>query len=178
MTISNSAHTVPPLLSVILLGVMKKILGKLTKRSQSVDAGASGVVPPATQPLTARVSSKRLGLICLAESTPGLGDCEQYSVDIIAVHGLNGDSYTTWTHENGTLWLKDFLPSSLPGCRVFTYGYPSELFSSSVAEVKGYARRLLGSIRDVQDSASNQVPLLTHFWAKLPLPIELTSRNR
>ncbi|KAF1924628.1 uncharacterized protein M421DRAFT_36145, partial [Didymella exigua CBS 183.55] len=44
-------------------------------------------------------------------------------VDIVAIHGLNGDAYTTWQHENGTLWLRDLLPNDLPGSRVFTYGY-------------------------------------------------------
>jgi hypothetical protein len=94
---------------------------------------------------------ERLGLIKLADTTPGPDGGGQYPVDIVAVHGLNGDSYSTWTHHNGSLWLKDFLPDSLPGCRVFTYGYPSQVFSRSIAEVKGYAQRLLGEIRDIQD---------------------------
>lgn len=126
---------------------MKKLLGKLTKgRSRPASAGASRAsLPDSGIPL------ERLGLIKLADTTPGPDGGEQYPVDIVAVHGLNGDSYTTWTHQNGSLWLRDFLPGSLPGCRVFTYGYPSQVFGRSIAEVKGYARRLLGEIRDIQD---------------------------
>ena len=41
----------------------------------------------------------------------------QYEVDIIAIHGLNGHRLKTWTHDNGTLWLRDLLPKTLPGCR-------------------------------------------------------------
>ncbi|KAH6849841.1 hypothetical protein B0I37DRAFT_370018 [Chaetomium sp. MPI-CAGE-AT-0009] len=128
---------------------MKKLLGKFTKgRSRPADPGASGAKPPDSA--SPSMPLERLGLIKLADSTPGPDGGEQYPVDIVAVHGLNGDSYSTWTHQNGSLWLKDFLPGSLPGCRVFTYGYPSQVFSRSIADVKGYARRLLGEIIDIQ----------------------------
>ena len=30
------------------------------------------------------------------------------TVDVVAVHGLQGDAYKTWEYENGTLWLRDF----------------------------------------------------------------------
>jgi ankyrin repeat domain-containing protein 50 len=83
---------------------------------------------------------------------PDDSGAEQYPVDIIAVHGLNGDAYKTWTHENGVLWLRDLLPGLLPGCQVFTYGYPSQVaFSTSFARVQDYARQLLSSLRDVQE---------------------------
>ena len=137
---------------------MKKLLEKFTKgRLRSADAGASGAKPPDSS-----IPLERLGLIKLADSTPGPDGGEQYPVDIVAVHGLNGDSYSTWTHQNGSLWLKDFLPDSLPGCRVFTYGYPSQVFSRSITEVKGYAQRLLGEIRGIQD-VSRQVVCFSSF---------------
>lgn len=140
---------------------MKKIFGKLKHRSRPVAAGIPEPKPPVTNPLDA-VPLDRFGLIQLVDkSLPNPDDSENYPVDIIAVHGLNGDAYTTWTHRNGKLWLRDFLASSLPGCRVFTYGYPSQIFSESTAEVKGYARRLLGSLRDLQDNESRQVSYLS-----------------
>ncbi len=37
---------------------------------------------------------------------------DRYS--IIAIHGLGGDAYRTWTHENEKLWLRDFLPLQIP----------------------------------------------------------------
>ncbi|EAQ91929.1 hypothetical protein CHGG_00164 [Chaetomium globosum CBS 148.51] len=79
------------------LAAMKKLLGKLTKgRSRPASAGASRAsLPDSGIPL------ERLGLIKLADTTPGPDGGEQYPVDIVAVHGLNGDSYTTWTHQNG-----------------------------------------------------------------------------
>ncbi|KAM7192205.1 hypothetical protein V8F33_008479 [Rhypophila sp. PSN 637] len=48
--------------------------------------------------------------------------------------------------------LKDFLPGDLPGCRVFTYGYPSQIWSGPIAGVRVYAGRLLDSLREIQQT--------------------------
>ncbi len=138
---------------------MKKLFGKIAKRrrlSGGVEAGPStpvGILPnPITVPLPLPAERDRLHKLAgeiLPESISDINDGhEQYPVDIIAIHGLNGHPFTTWTHENGTLWLKDLLPGQLPGCRVYTYGYPSQvLFSKSLMEVREYARSLLDWIR-------------------------------
>lgn len=63
--------------------------------------------------------------------------------DIVAVHGLNGDAYETWMHENGSFWLRDFLPGNYPGPRIFTFGYPSEIFTRSTGKLPDFARSLL-----------------------------------
>src|SRR5271154_6866626 len=47
---------------------------------------------------------------------------ENYLLDIVAVHGITGDAYDTWTHKNGKLWLRDFVPEDFPGARVFSFG--------------------------------------------------------
>ncbi|KAK6518961.1 hypothetical protein TWF281_003651 [Arthrobotrys megalospora] len=67
------------------------------------------------------------------------------------MHGLNGDIYRTWT-KSGNYWLRDQLPKSLPGARIFSYGYPSNLlFSKSVAEIDDFARHLLSSLKEIVD---------------------------
>ncbi|TGJ72003.1 hypothetical protein EYR41_003922 [Orbilia oligospora] len=67
------------------------------------------------------------------------------------MHGLNGDIYRTWT-KSGNYWLQDQLPKSLPGARIFSYGYPSNLmFSKSVAEIDDFARHLLISLKEIVD---------------------------
>lgn len=45
---------------------------------------------------------------------------------VVAVHGLNGDPFRTWTTEGSEkMWLKDLnlLPSNLKNSRILTYGY-------------------------------------------------------
>jgi len=32
---------------------------------------------------------------------------------------------STWTHENGSCWL-DWLPSDIPGIRIFVFGYEAQ----------------------------------------------------
>ncbi|KAM5521100.1 ankyrin repeat protein [Fusarium oxysporum f. sp. phaseoli] len=95
------------------------------------------------------------GLFKLADSKPDPKGSQNHPVDIIAVHGLNGDAFSTWRHQpDGTLWLRDLLPKSLPGCRVYTYGYPSKIFSQSSARVQEYARNLLISLRDIREDST------------------------
>jgi len=57
------------------------------------------------------------------------------SVSIVAIHGLNGDAYTTWGAEKSKVsWLsrKDLLPKYLPNARILTWGY-----NANVTSVKG-----------------------------------------
>ena len=83
------------------------------------------------------------GLFLLYDPSPE-ASVQPYGVDIVAIHGLNGDARRTWTHSNGTLWLQDLLPQKLPGARVFSYGYPSDIaFSRSAAGIRDYASLLL-----------------------------------
>ncbi|EAT88510.1 hypothetical protein SNOG_04750 [Parastagonospora nodorum SN15] len=73
------------------------------------------------------------GIFLLSEESSG-DPSSRYGVDIVAIHGLNGDAYATWEHENGNLWLRDILPKVLPGSRIYTYSYQSEVvFSDSKA---------------------------------------------
>ncbi|KAL6818967.1 hypothetical protein V8C40DRAFT_252159 [Trichoderma camerunense] len=66
------------------------------------------------------------------------------SIDVVAIHGMTGNALTTWTHSNGKLWLRDFLPEALPGIRVFTYGYPSTtIIAAGLDELSGAADELL-----------------------------------
>ena len=99
---------------------------------------------------TSSPSPPEFGLFPLHEaSTPEAHDNETFPVDIVAIHGLNGNHLSTWTHANKTLWLRDLLPTLLPGCRVYTYGYPSKVFfNSSFAGVQEYSRGLLSAVRD------------------------------
>ncbi|KAF8536785.1 hypothetical protein BDD12DRAFT_849502, partial [Trichophaea hybrida] len=61
-------------------------------------------------------------------------------VDIVAVHGLKGDAYKTWTvpateqRKKEVFWLRDLLPAEVPNARILTYGYdsdPGKVFESA-----------------------------------------------
>ena len=68
-------------------------------------------------------------------------------VDVIAVHGLQGDAIKTWEHTNGKMWLRDFLSPELPFARIMTFGYDSTvLLSKSVADIEDKALELLNQL--------------------------------
>lgn len=92
------------------------------------------------------VRTDRHGLLPM--SSPTNTSCEEnYSLDIIAIHGITGDAYDTWTHENGKLWLRDFISEDFPGARVFSFGYNADVFfSRSKGIVESFARSLLEGI--------------------------------
>ncbi|EFY86498.1 LipA and NB-ARC domain protein [Metarhizium acridum CQMa 102] len=52
-------------------------------------------------------------------------------VDIVLVHGLNGNPEKTWTASNGTFWPTDLLPDSLKGVQanILVYGYNADVYS-------------------------------------------------
>jgi hypothetical protein len=119
--------------------------------------------PSSQDPTLATARTKLYGLFLLNKNEPPIDSKDLVGVDIVAIHGLNGDAYTTWQHDNGTLWLRDLLPSALPGSRVFTYGYPSELFwSNSVATLRDYARNLLMSLRAVSEGKQRPIIFVCH----------------
>lgn len=91
-----------------------------------------------------------LGLLPLhdPESVHHISQSEhKYPIDIIAVHGLKGDAYRTYTHKNGNFWLRDSLPKEFPGARIYTYGYPAGVFLSlERSGLDSYGRDLLNQI--------------------------------
>ena len=62
---------------------------------------------------------------------------------IVAVHGLGGNPYKTWT-EGKSLWLRDFLPKAVPEARVLTFGYNSGIaFGGTASRIDDFATALL-----------------------------------
>jgi hypothetical protein len=93
----------------------------------------------------------KYGLFLLSPRTHSPGGVETektYLLDIVALHGITGDAYATWTHKNGNLWLRDILPKALPGARVFSFGYPAEVFFSlERGDLESSARSLLNDLK-------------------------------
>jgi hypothetical protein len=150
---------------------MSKIFNKFKKdragRLSNLPAthgGSSGVSPaPAlsqhsTEPPTQTLASQHpqpLEKIGLFELAKGKHDVEK-TIDVVAVHGLQGDLYQTWTHENGTMWLESILPDKIPYARIMTFGYNSTIaFSSSEAKLEDKSIELINRLTMKRSSVEN-----------------------
>jgi hypothetical protein len=97
--------------------------------------------------------TEKYGLFLLSPTSLSTVDAttseqKRYPLDIIAVHGITGDAYGTWAHENRKLWLRDFLPAQFPGSRVFSFGYPADVFcSKGTGNIDTFARSLLEDLK-------------------------------
>jgi len=83
-------------------------------------------------------------------------------LDVVAVHGINGDAFKTWKVENGgPSWLQDFLPQDLPGARIFSFGYESHvLFSKSHGDLSTFAHILLAQLVAAREGKLRSRPLV------------------
>jgi hypothetical protein len=46
---------------------------------------------------------------------------------IVFVHGLFGNSISTWRHSSGVLWGEGLLNQTIPESRILTYGYDANI---------------------------------------------------
>ncbi|KAF4437144.1 ankyrin repeats (3 copies) domain-containing protein, partial [Fusarium austroafricanum] len=108
-------------------------------------------------------SHERHGLFVLHPGLNAAYDPSRYLVDIVAIHGLGGHPFKTWTEKEGRhLWLRDSLPSHIPEARVMSFGYDSTvLFGKSRSQVHDYAIDLANRLEIFrQDSQERQRPLI------------------
>lgn len=101
------------------------------------------------------------GLTILVDQPPG----QTNSVDIVAIHGLNGHREGTWTDgSSGVNWLAhaDCLHNDIPDARVLTFGYNSaSYFSRSDANIQDFASELLAAIKSSRrSSVEKQRPII------------------
>jgi hypothetical protein len=107
------------------------------KRGLDWDKGVSGDWKPEDQ-----------SRVYASNQFPFLFIIDLTTSSIVAVHGLNGDPFKTWT-EDGVIWFSDLLPKQLPNydLRVSTFGYNSKvIFSGTTLGVRDFAMQLLSSL--------------------------------
>lgn len=87
-------------------------------------------------------------------------------IDIVALHGLNGHYYHTWTlpatrSSPACNWLERSLPREVPKARVMSYSYDSAVFAKSQASIGDFADLLLeGLMAERSSLAEKERPLL------------------
>jgi hypothetical protein len=81
--------------------------------------------------------------------------CSDIESSLVAVHGLNGHAFDTWTHKQSqVMWLRDLLPQSLPNVRIMTYGYNAK-FKNFTAhqDLSEISAKLLTELSDLRKTA-------------------------
>ncbi|KAE9366534.1 hypothetical protein N431DRAFT_281230, partial [Stipitochalara longipes BDJ] len=146
------ASTSPPTTSAAIAAETSTASPRLsfvTKKGKGKSAeDGSGLTEPNGFHLIHQLPQDRMDTISLEKQCP---------IDIVAVHGINGGAYTTWTHSNEHFWLRDSLPEVVPGARIFSYGYPAKVFFSlEKGRIDDHARALLEDLLDVRRSPEEQ----------------------
>jgi hypothetical protein len=107
--------------------------------------------------------TERIGLFLLNpesfSSREGNGDF-RYPLDIVAVHGITGNAIDSWAHDNGCNWIRDILPQRLPGARIFSFGYLTDVIQPlGTGNFDDFARALLEHLR-----AENAMESVGGLW--------------
>ena len=78
---------------------------------------------------------------------------------IIAVTGLSGHAFGSWKQrDKPDMWLRDFLPQSIPNARILTYGYDTRLPGSrSEASILELSKRFLESIKTTRSGQAVRI---------------------
>ncbi|KAK2875584.1 hypothetical protein FQN49_001589 [Arthroderma sp. PD_2] len=83
-----------------------------------------------------------------------LHDPEDAKLDIVFVHGLNGDRTTTW-EKDGILWPKDILPKDLGRARILSWGYSAKVLDfwqiSGKHGLNEHSEQLVADMADKRD---------------------------
>ncbi|CZR62803.1 uncharacterized protein PAC_12700 [Phialocephala subalpina] len=84
------------------------------------------------------------------------------NLDLVFVHGLNGDHIKTWADEDtGVVWPRDLIPQTMPNARVLSFGYNADIYDNpSVAFIRGYARTLLNLLVDMRSEIVGVRPIV------------------
>ncbi|TVY62779.1 Protein SERAC1, partial [Lachnellula suecica] len=100
-------------------------------------------------------------------------------VDIVLVHGLNGNPRKTWTSEKGVFWPTDLLPATLKSAkaRILVYGYNADVYAFGKAGASSdmlhqHAQTLLANLsaeRQIEETTDHPIIWVVHSLGGLLL---------
>ncbi|RYO22803.1 hypothetical protein AA0113_g12761 [Alternaria arborescens] len=133
-------------------------------RASAKPSTSSIVAAPASPPSVQAAGAVLQGLQVVCEGTNPV-------IDIVAVHGLNGQCEKTWTAGNGidsVNWLRDLLPHDLPNARILSWGYDANTHSSSRVSCQylfDHARTLVSDLcleRQITETSKRPIIFVAH----------------
>ncbi|CCA69904.1 related to LipA and NB-ARC domain protein-Aspergillus clavatus, partial [Serendipita indica DSM 11827] len=140
---------------------LTNVLRPVQSSSQTINEGTALADPESGRPSISKSESKidDLGFLELASGTNPV-------VDIVAIHGLEGHREKTWSTEDGTLWLRDFLPTDISNARVLSYGYDADTRSTecvSTLTMRRHAEGLAQALSRIRkDSPRRPIIFVAH----------------
>ncbi|KAI1115455.1 Alpha/Beta hydrolase protein [Nemania sp. NC0429] len=127
-------------------GLFRKVFGSKDNGDHDKNSNNKNGNDAPQPPIQAPINYHPYGLKCVAEGT-------NPTIDIVAVHGLNGHRENTWKAENGVSWLEDknMLPKRIPNARIFVWGYDARTHGNdylSQAYLHQHGTQLVGELAD------------------------------
>ncbi|KIX95944.1 uncharacterized protein Z520_08199 [Fonsecaea multimorphosa CBS 102226] len=79
-------------------------------------------------------------------------------LDIVAVTGLNGHAFGSWTGGNDRMWLRDFLRGDeyLKACRTMIFGYNAKLKEKATHLTRDFVRSFLAELEKARKSSEER----------------------
>lgn len=138
--------------------------GSSTEAPGAASEGTQNSSLPTTLKSAAIKKGSNYGITVLFD--PGV----KATIDIVFVHGLTGNAYTTWLHkETETHWPSKFLHEDLPNARILCFGYDADIVQfwnpASSATLSDHAQQLVGSLvgeRELTNTEDRNIIFVAH----------------
>lgn len=151
--ISKSPPTIVDSANIIELVHTSTLQSAQHERNTTLLSTRQSSLSPAREP------SSHYGLLKLwPETSDSIDPTVDQHLDIIALHGIKGHRTRTWTDPvTNLLWLRDLLPESIPGIRVFSFGYAAEVVGArGSGNIASFAGELLEDIQAVSGADAEE----------------------